>query len=195
MPSNHVVLFLVAVLGLGCARSAGRTASTDPGPTSEASEASIVVFVRHAEKETDGSPDPPLTEIGRARAACLATVLETFAPTVLLATELSRTQATLDPLARAVGRTVDILGATDIDAWEHRLRTLPPGTRAVVSGHSNTIPRIVRALGGDPGPLDAKGNIDDAEYDRLTFVVLPPPRSPPTTFMHRYCVVSTPAGP
>ena len=41
--------------------------------------------------------------------------------------------------------------------------------RIVVSGHSNTTPGLVRALGGDPGEP-----INESEYDRLYVLVLLP---------------------
>jgi hypothetical protein len=43
-----------------------------------------------------------------------------------------------------------------------------------VCGHSNTVPKLVRALGGEPRGLDAKGNLPDDAYTRLYLLTLPP---------------------
>ncbi len=57
------------------------------------------------------------------------------------------------------------------------LRALPPGTVAVVAGHSNTVPALVEGLGGEiDGLVDTPpyGEIlGDDEYDRLFMVTLP----------------------
>ncbi len=137
----------------------GRPASA-PSPSGD----SVVVFlVRHAEKSDDGSKDPPLTAAGRARAARLARVLADVGLTAVYSTDYRRTRATAEPAARAAAldvRTYDPKRPADLAS---RLRST--AGRYLVVGHSNTVPELVRALGGDPGP-----DMSEAEYDRLYVV-------------------------
>jgi phosphohistidine phosphatase SixA len=149
-------------------------------------EAPVILLVRHAEKASDGTPDPPLTERGVRRSECLARMLEGFAPTHLLATQYQRTAATLRPLAAASGREIAVIEAQDEAAWSRTLSELPPGARAVVAGHSNTLPGWIASLGGRLGDLDAKGNIPDDDYDRLVHVVRHGPGQA-TSYTLAYC--------
>lgn len=149
----------------------------------------LVLMVRHAEKADDGTPDPPLTEPGRERAACLAAMLHGFAPTHLFSSTYQRTRATLEPLATATGLTPTLIDPKDDAAWQRALRELPPGSRAVVVGHSNTLPALVAALGGRVSGLDAEGNLPHDEYDRLVHVVAFGPGHA-TSYDTRYCAAS-----
>jgi len=141
-------------------------------------DAPVTVFlVRHAEKLPGEERDPELSPAGRTRSERLAELLGATGVTHLFASEYRRTQATLAPLAERVGGAVEVVGAREEDALVERLRELPPGAVAVVAGHSNTTPGVVRALAREPqGLVDSRwGRIlpDDA-YDRLYLVVLPP---------------------
>jgi phosphohistidine phosphatase SixA len=165
---------LVASLSLGCAnKCADAPAPAPPVADGEAAQGQpvTIVFVRHAEKADDGTEDPPLTEEGHARAQCLVTMLRAFGATHLFATQYQRTQATLEPLGEATGLSIETIDASDEVAWLATLYALPGGSRAVVAAHSNTIPAWVRQLEGDPGELDAQGNIPHDEYDRMIHMV------------------------
>jgi phosphohistidine phosphatase SixA len=165
-------------------RSSGEP--TPKGETEPEAAPVVLLMVRHGEKADDGTPDPPLTEQGRERAACLAALLQGFSPTHLFATTYKRTRATLEPLATATGLTPTLIDAKDAEAWQRALRELPPGSRAVVVGHSNTLPSLVTALGGRSSGLDAEGNIPHDEYDRLVHVVAYGPGLA-TSYDTRYC--------
>lgn len=167
-------------------RSATEPAASKSEPEAIAAP-TLVLMVRHAEKADDGTPDPPLTEQGRERAACLAALLDDFAPTHLLATNYQRTRATLEPLATATGLVPTLIDAKDDAGWQRALRELPPGSRAVVVGHSNTLPAWVAALGGRVSNLDAEGNLPHDEYDRLVHVVAFGPGHA-TSYDTRYCL-------
>ena len=56
-------------------------------------------------------------------------------------------------------------------------RALPPGSVAVVAGHSNTVPDLVRKLGGSMAGLTEHPRygaiLEEHEYDRLVQVILP----------------------
>ena len=146
-----------------------------PAATSKppAPPAPVAIFLlRHAEKSANDPDDPDLSEAGRARAAALATLLEHAAVTHLFATEMKRTQQTLAPLAAKCGRTITTLPAQAVDRQINALLELPPGSVAVVAGHSNTIPTITRALGGAVDDLTATPNGDLLpDYGRLLLVL------------------------
>lgn len=120
-----------------------------------------VVFVRHAEKAKDHPDDPTLTAEGSARAQALAKLLAHGKPTHLYATEYKRTQLTLAPLASALGLSPTVLSSKDPSVQVDALRALAPGTIAVVAGHSNTVPQMIRKLGGNTPDLA------DPDYDRV----------------------------
>ncbi len=72
------------------------------------------------------------------------------------------------------------------------LRDLPPGSRAVVAGHSNTIPGLVSGLGGQLEGLDDRGHIPHDDYDRLIHVVLDAQGRTVTSYTTAYCTVDAP---
>ena len=112
-------------------------------------QATTVIVVRHAEK-VDDSRDPLLSKAGRARAAALADALADAGVTAILTTQYERTKGTAAPLAERVGVTAEVVaaaGGSHVADVAARVRALAPGTIVVV-GHSNTVPAIVRALGG-----------------------------------------------
>ncbi|MEM7308470.1 MAG: phosphoglycerate mutase family protein [Planctomycetota bacterium] len=139
-----------------------------------------VFLVRHAETagSTKTERDPALSEEGRERAAALSRLLAKAGVTHLFASEFVRTGTTVGPLAEALGLEVKHIGAREGDAQAEALRALPPGSIAVVAGHSNTVPALVRKLGG--GQLaDLEQHATYGEmfphdaYDRLVQVILP----------------------
>jgi broad specificity phosphatase PhoE len=132
-----------------------------------AQDAPLTVFVvRHAEKGPE-NPDPSLTEAGLRRAAALAKTLTDARVGALFASEFKRTQETLAPLARATGLTTVVVPAGTMDSLIARLRALPPGSRAVVSSHSNLVHLIVERLSGQQMPM-----LTDADYDRMVVVTV-----------------------
>jgi phosphohistidine phosphatase SixA len=179
---------MLSALLLAGACAAPPPSSPPPTEPQDAGPSTVIALVRHAEKAQDDTNDPPLTEAGQARAECLADVLEPLQPNLLWATPFQRTRDTLKPLADRTARSVEVLPALEIDRWADQLRGLPAGSKVVVSAHSNTIPAIVSALGGEPGPLDDSGNIPHEEYDRMLWVVLDASGEHRVTIRQRYCV-------
>jgi broad specificity phosphatase PhoE len=135
-----------------------------------------IFLVRHAEKDTDDARDPQLSREGRARAFPLARTLTVFDVSHLFATQFKRTSETLKPLSEATGVRIELVEAQKSERLLTMLRDLPTGSVAVVAGHSNTIPGLVCALGGQPDDLDCSADeiaLDEDDYDRLYFVLLP----------------------
>jgi 2,3-bisphosphoglycerate-dependent phosphoglycerate mutase len=125
---------------------------------------STIFIVRHGEK-TDSSNDSDLSEAGRARAEALAKMLKDKNITAIYATEFKRTQQTAAPLAKTLGVTVTTLPAKDNAALIAKLRSL--NGNALVVGHGNTIPDLIKALG-----ISEPMNIGENDYDNLFEIVL-----------------------
>jgi len=138
-----------------------------------------VCFVRHAETaaSTRTGGDPDLSEKGRERADCLARLLSKAGVTHLYASQAMRTRQTLAPLAAALALEVEVIGAQEGERQVQAVKSLPPGSVAVVAGHSNTVPSMVAALGGEIADLvesERYGSMFDHDsYDRLILVTLP----------------------
>jgi broad specificity phosphatase PhoE len=132
----------------------------------------MVIVVRHAERADDGasaatsmagSPDPELSEVGKARAQKLATMLADAGVVAIYTTEYRRTKDTAAPLAAGTGVKAEVVLARESAALIEKIKSHKNGAVLVV-GHSNTVPAIVKALGGT-----ALAMADD-EYDSMYFV-------------------------
>ncbi len=131
---------------------------------STATAQSTIFVVRHAEK-ADATKDPDLSEAGRARAEALAKALRDANITAVYATEFKRTQQTAAPLAKALGITVTVLPTQNSAALIAKLRAL--NGNALVVGHGDTIPNLIKALG-----VSEPINIAENDYDNLFVLVL-----------------------
>ncbi len=161
-------LFLFALLALAACTPAPEPADTPAA----ADEPTVVYLVRHAEKADDGTADPPLTDVGIARAQALADSLADAGLDAIFVTHFQRTGLTAQPLAERIGLTPVVIPATDgTDSLTARtarqIRALPPGSHVLVVGHSNTIGALVAALGGPP-----MQDLPDCQYDSLFQVTM-----------------------
>lgn len=187
-PRPHLLRAALAVplLLLACRPTAP---AASPGPAAEvAARPTTVILVRHGEKAGDDPRDPNLSPAGEARALALARLLGHAGVTHLFASEYRRTQATLRPLAAATGHAPVIIPAADGAALLAAIAALPAGAIAVVAGHSNTLPGLVTALGGEARgatPGRSGPQLPDDAYDRL-YVVTVPPRGEVQTLELRY---------
>jgi broad specificity phosphatase PhoE len=138
----------------------------------------VVVLVRHAEKATDPPEDPALSAAGRARAEALAAALADADLDAVVVTQYKRTQETGAPAAQARGLTPIVIEA-GADTGRHAaevaaaIRREPPGSLVLAVGHSNTVPAIIRALGGPP--LE---EICEGEYANFFTLVVPASGAP-----------------
>jgi broad specificity phosphatase PhoE len=110
-----------------------------------ANAAPVVFIVRHAEKASTGGKDPDLSVQGQKRADALAHILKDLQITSVFVTEFKRTQETAAPTARAAQVSPTVVPASDIGTLVQKLRAL--NGNALVVGHGNTIPDLLRALG------------------------------------------------
>ena len=91
-------------------------------------------------------------------------------------TNLIRTRDTARPIAEDDGVELSFYSPGELEELAETIRATPG--RHLVSGHSNTTPRLAEALGGeDHGP------IDDMEYDRLYIIVIRPGQPAVTTLL------------
>jgi 2,3-bisphosphoglycerate-dependent phosphoglycerate mutase len=122
----------------------------------------IVFLVRHAEK-VEGAADPKnpeLSSAGRVRAASLAAMFKDADVKAVFASEYTRTQQTAQEIARVAGVAVTVVPAKETAALITKLQEI--NGNAVVVGHSNTLPEIIKALG-----VATDLQIAETEYDNL----------------------------
>lgn len=136
-------------------------------------EITTVILVRHAEK-AGPSGDVPLSEAGLARANELARVLEGVRLDAIYSTPLERTRKTVAPVAEKLGVKVDEVAAdkTYVDEMVKIIREKHEGDTVLISGHSNTTPDVIRALG------ITVPDMPDSTYDDLFIVTLVKGASP-----------------
>lgn len=148
---------------------AGALVSVTPVP---ASAQEIVYLVRHAERADGGSmsataeTDPLLSDIGRARAERLATMLAESGISAIYATQYHRTRDTGQPLAAKLGLAVQTNPSRDTPGLVAKLKASHANDIVLVIGHSNSVPDVIKALGGP------EFTMADDEYGTL-FVFVP----------------------
>ena len=132
-----------------------------------AAQASTVILVRHGEKASQTETDPILSAAGVQRAKDLAAALADGGVTTVITTQWKRTRATAAPFVAATHpKTMIVNDSAGI--YKHiadmvaTIMARPAGDVVLVVGHSNTIPRIVGALGG-PKMLD----LCDSQYSTM----------------------------
>lgn len=130
-------------------------------------EATTVVVVRHAEKAVGQGDDPDLSEAGQQRARLLSRMLAQAGVSRLYATQYKRTQQTLQPLAEQSNLEIAVIDAGDMAGLVDRVKQESPGGTAVIAGHSNTVPMIIKEMGA-PNELV----ITEEQYDDLFVVTL-----------------------
>ena len=132
----------------------------------------MVIVARHAERADGGAAapgtmttgnDPELSQAGKARADKLAAMLADAGVVAIYTTEFRRTKDTAAPLAAKIGVKVEPVTSKDVSAVVAKIKSHTTGAVLVV-GHSNTVPQIIKALGGSAVTMA------DDEYDSLFFV-------------------------
>ena len=86
--------------------------------------------------------------------------------TAIYTTEFRRTQNTAKPLAAKLGVTAQTVPADDVIGLVGKIKGAKPTDVVFIVGHSNTVPDVIKQLGG-PGV-----KIADNEYDNL-FILVP----------------------
>jgi phosphohistidine phosphatase SixA len=160
------LLAFVATVGVACTAAEGRGV-----PVHESARSPIVLIVRHADKAVAATNDPPLSDAGQTRAAALADALRDAGVTRIIVDQSQRTRETAAPISQrqALQPEVVPIDWNDPEPQVHAIADAltRPGSVTLVIGHRNTVPAIIRALGG-PVITEMK----DADYDDL-YVVVP----------------------
>ena len=186
--SRRRFLPIVALLASVGPIAVGAQASAGP-----AGAPTVVILVRHAEKAPAPANDPVLDSTGIRRAAMLLDAVRDAGVAAVYTTPYARTRLTAEPVTKQLALTpvvIDTRGGTavHVQAVADRVLAEQRGRTSLVVGHSNTIPLIVRALGGS-----APDQLEDHEYDNL-FIVTIPAAGPATTVRARYGPANPPAG-
>jgi len=165
---STILLTLTILLAVFCQTALGQ----------EEFKPTTVFLVRHAEKEDEPKQDPPLKKEGVTRSQELARILSTANIKAIYTSQFLRTKQTAEPLTAKTGVSVIALTLkpnpanlrliADESTAEVVNKILQrPGESALVIGHSNWIPDVIKALGGDVVPT-----IDEQKFDDLFIVTV-----------------------
>ena len=139
----------------------------------------ITVFlVRHAEKEDQPRQDPPLKKEGVLRSQELARLLSNAGVKTIISSQFARTKQTVEALATKTGVTVTLISLKSnpsnprLIAEESTAEVVNKileraGESVLVVGHSNSVPDVIKMLGGDNVPT-----IDERKFDDLFIVTV-----------------------
>jgi len=130
----------------------------------------IVILIRHADRDVPpaGAPDDPgpsLNDKGIARSRKLVHVLSTADIQAVYTSHFTRAKMTVKTFLVAHSNlpTVRLDAATEL---KDHILTHHAGQTVLVVGHSNTVPELIKLLGGPSLPI-----IDDCEFDNLFVLV------------------------
>ncbi len=145
-----------------------------------------IVLVRHAEKELGAISDAPLSPVGEQRADRLAQMFGDAEPfgriQRIYVTNTRRTQQTALRLSQRLGINSEVVDAKiESEDLAERVLNENRGGRALVVGHSNTLPDIVKALTGEKDVP----TIGEDEFGTL-YVVTVPSIGPATVLRMKY---------
>jgi phosphohistidine phosphatase SixA len=167
---------LALLLASACA-CLGQSSDAKPAQgDASGGKVTTVFLVRHAERAQEPAQDPALTEAGRARAEALARLLSGAGVKAVYTSQFARTKQTAEPLAKLLGVPVSPVSLAlkpdrPREISEQSIRELKgkveghAGEAVLVVGHTNSVPDLIRALGGDTVPT-----MDESRFDDL-FVV------------------------
>ena len=128
-------------------------------PTLAQAAPNVIYITRHGEKAA-ADKDPDLSPQGAARARMLGALLQKTGIRHIFSSDTRRTRQTAQPLAARLNVTVEVYDAGKPAALIEKIKSL--GGPTLLVGHSNTVPDLVKMLGGAP-----VAPIGDDEYDRL----------------------------
>ncbi len=129
----------------------------------------IFYLVRHAEKQTSGN-DPALLPEGTERAKRLADILSDAKLNMVCSSPYKRTQATANPTAEIKNLKITNYNQrqNDQSAFFTDLLNNKQGSRVLVVGHSNTIPKLLNHFLGS----NVYDDISESEYNNFFIVAV-----------------------
>lgn len=170
------VILLVAALCL--LQSAARLEVEAQQTTEDKFKVTTVFLVRHAEKADAPRENPPLNDMGKLRSEALARLLGKSGVKAIYTSQFDRTIQTAEPLAKQLGITVTPLTIKSSqtnprEIAEQSIKEITDkiyeraGDEVLIVGHSNSIPAVIKMLGGDMVPT-----IDEQKFDDLFIVTV-----------------------
>jgi phosphohistidine phosphatase SixA len=131
--------------------------------------ATTVILIRHAEKKDEPqNKDPELNVAGQVRAQELVKMFGGSGIKAIYATQYKRTQQTVKPLAEKLNIPVTPVDAKKTSDLVKQIRSQNAGQTIFIAGHNNTVPEIIKALGGPQLPI-----IPETEFDNLYVLTVP----------------------
>ncbi|MBN2733177.1 MAG: histidine phosphatase family protein [Balneolaceae bacterium] len=152
-----VILTFLAIIAISCAG--------EQQPPQTISKTTTFIVVRHAEKADDGTKDPPLNETGIKRAKTLADHLKETNITAIYSTPYKRTMQTVQQIADTKALQIKTYDPFADSVMVKMLENESGGT-VLISGHSNTTPRLVNQLIGE----ERYQKFDESDYDNLFII-------------------------
>ena len=122
-------------------------------------------LVRHAEKVSDDSGDPVLTQAGKTRSDQIANWLKDKDIQEIWSSDYFRTRDTAKPLASMLGLELNIYDPRNQAVLVEAL--LENQHTALIAGHSNTIPELARLI-----CACYIEDMEDSEYDRMIVILM-----------------------
>lgn len=160
-------LLVVATTALGLFHHLG-------AQSSRAEPSTLVIVVRHAEKDTSSNDDPHLTAAGRARAAALAEAIADAHVEAIITSQLLRSRETARPAAEANGVVPEVIARTSATISDARAVARAvrrhAGHAVLVVGHGETVGPLLQALGAPRIPT-----LCASDYSELFILVLKGP--------------------
>lgn len=171
--SSSRVLFILLLIAFTVLMQTATHRAVESSPLSQGEfKATTVFLIRHAEKADAPKEDPPLDEKGKLRAEGLARMLAGSGVKAIYTSQYLRTKQTGEALAKQLGLPVtpiplQMSQANPREVSEQSIAEITgkiyehAGDAALVIGHSNTIPEVIKKLGGDIVPKIDEKNFDD----------------------------------
>lgn len=172
-----VVVLMVAASCLLQSTAARVGAKADP-TIKDDFKVTTVFLVRHAEKADAPRENPPLNDAGKLRSRALARLLKQSGIKAIYTSQFLRTMQTAEPLAEQLGIKATALPISSSqsnprEVSEQSVREITnkiyerAGEAVLIVGHSNSIPAVIKMLGGDAVPT-----IDEQKFDDLFIVTV-----------------------
>lgn len=171
------VILLVAALSL--LQSAATNVEVKAQQTTEDKfKVTTVFLVRHAEKADAPRDNPSLNEMGKLRSQALARLLGQSGVKAIYTSQFQRTIETAEPLAKRLGITATPLTIKSSqtnprEVSDQSIKEITDkiyeraGDGVLIVGHSNSVPAVIKMLGGDVVPT-----IDEQKFDDLFIVTV-----------------------
>lgn len=165
--TRRAALGVAGAMGMAAAARAGGLQPAVPGGaggTENRPVVTVAFVLRHA--ETTGTlNDPSLSQRGRERATRIGLMLRGVGAERVLHSATNRGRETAQEIARVIkagSGSYDLLDPGPVIE-----RIVSRGGVWIIVGHSNTVPDLVRRLGGDAGT----DLLPDGSYDQVFMVV------------------------